>query len=134
NRRILTEPQGAEHHVLMVQGIVDHYILPPMSNATALSMGLDLAGDALDSGSKALSGFSPFLSVAPLAGRGQKAYPASGNFDPSGLGPRTAVMVQRPEDGILDGHLVLFQEDGPKYQMKCFLESFAKGVPVVPAP
>jgi hypothetical protein len=29
---------------------------------------------------------------------------------------------------------VLFQEEGPKYQMKCFLESFAKGVPVVPAP
>jgi hypothetical protein len=30
--------------------------------------------------------------------------------------------------------VVLFQTEGPKYQLKCFLESFAKGVPVVPGP
>jgi hypothetical protein len=132
--RILAEPGGAEHHVLMIQGVVDRYILPPMANATALSMRLDLAGAALDEQAEELSAFAPFLGVAFLSGGVQRAYPASGNIEAPGLGPRTAVMVQHPEDGIEDGHVVLFQTEGPKYQLKCFLESFAKGVPVVPGP
>ena len=40
---------GAPHNILMFQGIVDHYIMPPMANASTLSFGLDLAGSALDS-------------------------------------------------------------------------------------
>lgn len=133
-RRILLEPGGAEHHVLMLQGVVDHYILPPMANATALSFGLDLAGEPLDAQSEELAAFSPFLEVAYLSGRGQTGYPASGNFDAGGASPRTAVMALHPEDGIEDGHLVLFQTEGPRYQMKCFLQSFAQGIPAVPAP
>lgn len=132
--RILIEPRGAEHHVLMVQGVVDRYILPPMANATALSVRLDLAGDALDSQTEELASFTPFLDVAYLSGGEQRSYPARGNIRSPGLAPRTAVMVQHPEDGVEDGHVVLFQREGPKYQLKCFLQSFAKGVPVVPAP
>lgn len=133
-RRILVEPRGAEHHVLMIQGVVDRYILPPMANATALSVSLDLAGEALDAQAQELSAFDPFLGVAFLAGRGQTPYPARGNALMGGLGPRTAVMVQHAEDGIEDGHMVFFQKEGPKYQLKCFLQGFAKGLPTVPAP
>ena len=38
----------APKHVLMMQGIVDHYILPPIANSISLSLGLDQAGEALD--------------------------------------------------------------------------------------
>ena len=38
----------ARAHVLMMQGIVDHYIMPPIADATSLSLGLDLAGPELD--------------------------------------------------------------------------------------
>ena len=54
----------AKGHVLMFQGVVDHYILPPMANAASLSLGLDLAGDELDRQSVELLGFTPFGDVA----------------------------------------------------------------------
>ena len=45
----------------------------------------------------------------------------------------TAVVVQHPEDGIQDGHEVVFQTEPPKHQYRCFLASFAAGkTPVVP--
>ena len=36
--------------------------------------------------------------------------------------------------GIEDAHEVVFQTEPPKYQYRCFLESFLNGVPRVPAP
>jgi len=134
-RHILRAPTpGAERHVLIVQGVVDHYILPPMANGTNLSIGVDLAGEAVDAKADELKAFLPFQDVADLAGLVKRDYPVTGNIEPSGAMPRTGVVVQHHEDGIEDGHVVLFQTEGPKYQMKCFLESFAKGVPTVPAP
>jgi hypothetical protein len=48
-RRITLEPEdGPARNVLMMQGIVDHYIMPPIANAVSLAMGLDLAGGELD--------------------------------------------------------------------------------------
>lgn len=48
-RLITTEPAGGTaRNVLMMQGVVDHYIMPPIANATSLSMSLDLAGQELD--------------------------------------------------------------------------------------
>ena len=44
-----TPPRGnPPRNVLMEQGIVDHYIMPPIANATSLSLGLDLLGTPLD--------------------------------------------------------------------------------------
>ncbi|MGZ3443115.1 MAG: hypothetical protein ACXVDD_26520, partial [Polyangia bacterium] len=45
-RRIVREPAPGEapRHVLMEQGIVDHYILPSIANSLSLSLGLDAAG------------------------------------------------------------------------------------------
>src|SRR5262249_33858558 len=52
-RSIVREPAAGEtpRHVLMLQGIVDHYILPSIANATSLSLGLDAAGPLYDAGS-----------------------------------------------------------------------------------
>ncbi|MFI5301257.1 MAG: hypothetical protein ACHREM_24500, partial [Polyangiales bacterium] len=47
HRVVRDVPSGASpHNVLMVQGIVDHYILPSIADATSLPLGLDLAGPA----------------------------------------------------------------------------------------
>ncbi len=41
-------------------------------------------------------------------------------------------MVQHAEDGIEDGHEVVFQTEAPKHQYRCFLESLARGeTPIV---
>ena len=47
---VIRHPQyrGVPAHVLMLQGIVDNYILPDIANAASLSLGLDLAGPAID--------------------------------------------------------------------------------------
>ena len=120
-------------HVLMLQGIVDNYILPRIANALSLPLGLDLAGVTLDSGVKGLEGQTPLATVLPLVGRGTISLPATGNVTSSGGVRTTAVVLQHREDGIQDGHEVVFQRDLPKHQYRCFLESFARGLPVVPA-
>jgi hypothetical protein len=117
-------------HVLMLQGIVDHYILPPIANATSLSLGLDLAGGAVDAATEELAPFDPLNELLAFSGRGEKAYPVRGNQD-----GRTLVVVQHREDGVEDGHEVMFQLEGPKVQYRCFLQSLAEtGVPTVVEP
>jgi hypothetical protein len=106
-------------HVLMEQGIVDHYILPPIANAMSLSLGLDLAGDPLDAASDA-----PLASMLRWSGRRQIALPAQGNADGA-----TAVVRQHASDGIEDGHEILFQTDAPKAEYRCFLLGWARGKP-----
>ena len=132
DERIVTAPaDGAvPRHVLMMQGIVDHYILPSIANSTSLAMGLDLAGDALD-GQNAEEQMLMQPSIAtllPLAGRQQLALPATGN---AAAGAATAVVVQHLGDTVEDGHEVVFQTDAPKHQYRCFLESWLRGVPTV---
>ncbi len=119
-------------HILMEQGIVDNYILPNIANATSLSIGLDLAGLALDRDNPKLLNQNPVLDLMPLVGRGAIPLPASGNITIAGM-KVTAVVVQHPEDGIEDGHNMLFQTEPPKHQYRCFLASFAAGkTPIVP--
>ena len=121
-------------HVLMLQGIVDTYILPPIANATSLSIGLDLAGEALDIDHPDLAEFAPLGDVLPLVGRRHLTLPVSGNRTIDGSTPITAVVVQHLEDGIEDGHEVMFQLQAPKAQYQEFLRSWvADGIPTVPA-
>ncbi|MCK6547631.1 hypothetical protein L6R52_17405 [Myxococcota bacterium] len=118
-RAIITEA-ATPRHVLMFQGIVDTYILPPIANATSLSLGLDLARPVLEDSLSAL---------LAISGRREVELPTAGNVDGT-----TAVVVQVREDGIEDGHEVVFQTEAPKHQYRCFLESFARGeAPRVPA-
>ncbi len=130
-RRVIREPDAGApaRHVLMFQGIVDHYILPRIANATSLSLGLDLGGQALDGQAAELASTTHALDVFPLGGRGQIALPAAANL----AGGVTGVVTQHPEDGIADGHEVAFQTEAPQHQYRCFLLSLARGAPRVPA-
>ncbi|MEZ4293561.1 MAG: hypothetical protein R3B70_01195 [Polyangiaceae bacterium] len=133
-RRILREPvSGEAHHILMVEGVVDRYIMPPIANSTALCLGLDLAGEGLDAESEELSVFAPLASVLDLSGGQAIDFPATGNIPHEGGSVSTAVVVQHEEDGIEDGHEAVFQREEPKHQYRCFLQTFAKGQPTVPA-
>jgi hypothetical protein len=133
-RRVVAEPAAGEapRHVLMLQGIVDHYIMPPIADGISLALGLDLAGTALDSQTPEVADLAPLGPLLPLVGRGPIALPASGNVVVA-AGTATAVVVQHPEDGFEDGHEVVFQTAAPQHQYRCFLASFAAGTPVVPA-
>lgn len=126
------EYRATPAHVLMLQGIVDNYILPNIANATSLSLGLDLAGPALDDPNDPdLIGQTPLLSVLPLAGRRQLSYPVTCNVEAHATCV-TAVVVQHAGDGIEDGHETVFQTEPPKVQYRAFLESLLDGVPIVP--
>jgi hypothetical protein len=131
---LLSGRSGGGPHLLMLQGIVDTYIPPPVANASSLSLGLDLAGESLDALHPELRGLRPLEDLLPFSGREKIGFPVSGNLTAPGSEPRTAVVVQHPEDGVEDGHEVVFQTDPPKFQIRCFLESFAGGVPRVPRP
>ncbi len=131
--RLVRDAAVRPRNVLMVQGIVDHYIMPSIANATSLPLGLDLAGDALDEKSKELADAPWIRTMLPYVGRAQIALPASGNAAASDGSKATAVLVQHPADGIEDGHEVLFQTEAPKHQYRCFLASWlATGTPKVP--
>ncbi len=135
-RGIVREPAQGEkaRNVLMEQGIVDHYIMPNIANTTSLSLGLDLAGPALDAQSPELQMTTEYTitPLLPLGGRSNIQLPASGNFTGSDGSAVTAVVIQHPSDGIEDGHEIVFQTDPPKHQYVCFLQSLLTGVPKVP--
>ena len=128
------DPQVYAHlmsgsHVLMFQGILDTYIPPPVANALSLAFGLDLAGPERD---RTLDDprYRPLGELIDLAGGVVIPLPASGN---RGADDLTRVVVQAPEDGIEDGHEVVFQTSEPQLLYSCFLSSFVTGVPRVPA-
>ncbi|MCA9520804.1 MAG: hypothetical protein KC609_07520 [Myxococcales bacterium] len=131
-RHLVDEPLfGRPRHVLMLQGIVDNYNLPPMANTTSLSIGLDLVGDALDETESRLSAFDPLSTWLSIVGSEQLPFPVMGNRDRIGE-LVTAVVAQHEEDGIEDGHEVVFQREAPKAQYRAFLESWlSTGVPKV---
>jgi hypothetical protein len=125
---IIREPASGANprNVLMEQGIIDHYILPRIANATSLSLGLDLGGPPLDNNPAYVDEIQ-VLNVLPLVGHGQISLPATGNIS----GETTDVLVQQPGDMIEDGHEVVFQTDPPKHQYRCLLATWLSGVPTV---
>lgn len=118
-----------DRSVLMMQGIVDTYILPPIANATSLSLALDLGGQGLEDTDERSAAFTPLEPLLPLVGAEARPLPLAGN-----RGAATAVVTQHPEGPIEDGHEVVFQTEGPKTQYRCFLRTLAAGgPPLVPA-
>jgi hypothetical protein len=115
-------PDLRDRHVLVFQGVVDTYIPPPIANPTALSLGLDQAGAALDEGIAERS----LAADLALVGGARHALPVAGS--PS---VRLGVVTQHPEDGIEDGHEVLFQRAAARGQLVEFLRSLVEGTPVV---
>jgi hypothetical protein len=134
SRLITLEPQsGPPRAVLMMQGIVDHYIMPPIADAMSLSLGLDLAGPELDSSAPEIATLDPVGPFLPLVGSSLIGLPASNNLTSKGGAKVSAVLTQNPSDGIEDGHEVVFQTEGPKHQYVCFLGGLlGKGTPTVP--
>lgn len=131
NRYVIDEaPSMQPRHVLMMQGIVDHYILPSIANAASLSLGLDLGGDALDRSTPELASFAPIDSLLELNGRSALALPLAANRAARGANV-TAVLTQTREDGVEDGHEVAFQTVSARRQYRCFLEGLAAGRPAV---
>lgn len=104
--------------VLVFQGILDTYIPPPIANPLAMSLGLDLAGRALDED----LGYRAALSDLALTGGTQRTLPTD-----SGSRPR--FLTQHASDGIEDGHEVLFQRADARHQLRCFLASLREGRP-----
>lgn len=139
SRDIIAEPPTGEEprHWLMEQGIVDHYILPPIANAMSLSLGLDLLGTELDDKSAELAdaGDPTLASVIQFStGKPILTYPVAGNRTSQGQ-TLTTLVTQHPADGIEDGHEMVFQTDAPKREYRCFLQTWVQGkTPVVPAP
>ncbi len=114
-------------HALVIQGIVDTYILPPMANATNLSLSNDLAGASLDVGHPDLTDFQTLEELLPLVGGATLPLPAGGNWQGG-----TRIVVQHAQGPIEDGHEVMFQTEPPQHQYRCFLESWLSGIPTVP--
>ncbi len=133
--RIVHEPvDGPPRNILMMQGIVDHYILPPIANATSLSFGLDLAGTELDTTAPEIADMPSLGGLLDLSGRKAVALPVGGNVTTATGGAVTAVVTQHPEDGVEDGHEVVFQTEAPKHEYRCFLVGLLSGAPRVPSP
>jgi hypothetical protein len=117
-RTLLREPPPGEtpRQVLMLQGIVDHYILPNIANSLSVALGLALDGPALDAAANLPDerNFTDVLALDdPFA-------------PPAGL---VRAVTQHPADGIEDGHEVAFQTEAPKALYRCFLKTFAEGAP-----
>lgn len=119
-------PMVDDRHVLMFQGILDTYIPPPVANPLSLALELDLAGEPLDETLE--DRFTPLGALLDLSGRAHIALPASGNADGA-----TRVVVQHLEDGVEDGHEIVFQRPEPRMQYSCFLQTMLTGAPRVPA-
>jgi len=127
---LVTEPPSGKpaRHILMLQGIVDHYIMPSIANATSLPMGLDLGDAPLDSVAPELADEEHLADLLPFVGRVPKVLPLTGN---AAAGTATAVVVQHMGDAVEDGHEAAFQTEPPKVQYRCFLKSFLTGTPTV---
>lgn len=130
SRVIVQEPPAgaAPRSVLMMQGIVDHYIMPPIAEAESLALGVDLAGPALDSQTPELQGLPILQDLLGLSGAAHVDLPAAAN-----RGGALAVVTQHAEDGVEDGHEVVFQTERPKLEYRCLLESLVRGAPQIPA-
>jgi hypothetical protein len=111
--------RGHGTRVLMLQGIVDTYILPPMANALSLSLGLDLAGDPRDEVEPRLAAYRPLGALIDLGGGEAVALPHTVPDE------RAGAVVQHLEDGVEDGHEAAFQQPDARRQVRCFLTDFA---------
>lgn len=129
-RHVIDEPlMGDPRSVFVIQGITDHYILPPIANAVTLSLGLDLAGEPLDQSNEELRAFTSLVDLLPLRNAMRRGFPVAGNR--AGM---TAAVAQLPGDMLEDGHEAAFQTEEPKRLYRCFLASIAAGRPELPGP
>ncbi len=130
--KLLRDAETADmRHILMFQGVADHYIPPPVANAMSVALGLDLAGPALDAAT-AEPGRDALSDLAWVNGTA-RTLPGGLNRGDEDRGV-TALLLQLAEDGVEDGHEVAFQVPSARHQVRCFLEGLVDGIPLVPLP
>lgn len=121
---------GGARHILMFQGIVDTYIPPPVANTLTLGLSIDVAGTFRDSDISAIEGYRSIETLLPLTGGVLAPLPLTGNMDGT-----TAAVVQLDEDGIEDGHEVMWQRTDARLLVSCFLSTMAEtGTPTIVDP
>ncbi len=123
-RHLVREPLPEQRppHVLVVEGHDDLQVGTDLQRALALAIGVDLVGE--DPGPTPEEQVAPALSWGGLA---RLDYPAGANRRAPDGTPRTVVMVRYPEDGVLEGHHVVFQLERPRGQLRDFLAAIAAG-------
>lgn len=147
-RRMVSDPTaGIARSVLMVQGLVDHYIKPPIADTMTLAEGLDLAVgpascdgnercDALPvAGEVATPDYPPLVDLLPLAGRRVLSLPLSANVVTAGASLTAAVVQHRIDENRepagqacdVDAHEVIYESTLARHQYACFLDDFARG-------
>ncbi|MDP2340567.1 MAG: hypothetical protein Q8O67_06400 [Deltaproteobacteria bacterium] len=128
-RHILRDPwpgHGAPH-VLVIEGQPDAQVPTNLQRALVRSVGVDFVGT--DVGVRSIDRLLPGLHAI---GREALAGPVVGNVDVKGRGRRTGVVVRYAEDGLLDGHSVLFQRDDARRVFIDFVGAVVAGeVPVI---
>ncbi len=122
--RLLRDPEPGRDapHVLVFEGHVDHQVPVNAQRALVGALGVDLIGPEL--------GDTPADQLLPrvlLGGRRALPFPARANVAAGESGARTGGAVRYEEDGVLDGHHVIFQRDEPKHVYGCFLADLAAG-------
>lgn len=118
-------PEIGPKHVYLPTGYLDGFFHPGSIQSLAGPLGVELTGDRIH---------ESLWDLAGRTGRTAGPYPVSENVRAADGTHRTAVAVQWAEDGILDGHHVSYQLEGPKHQYGCFLRTFFDGRPLIPAP
>lgn len=122
-----TKPGQAVPHVLVIQGQRDLQVPVNLQRALTLSLGIDLVGP--ETGKSIGEQLYPVLKYGAL-----RHVPGglAGNRMTADGSPRTAVTVRHPEDGILEGHYVVFQQARAKEQLVKFVRDVSNGeVPFV---
>ena len=131
-RHILKHPRpghGAPH-VLVLQGQPDAQVPTGLQRALVRSVGVDFVGG--DVGHRSVDRLLPGLHSI---GKSALPSPTSLNVKVPGLGARTGVVVRFAEDGLLDGHSVIFQRDDTRAVFVEFVDAVAHDrAPVVTLP
>jgi hypothetical protein len=123
-RHIFRHPRGQQApHVLIVQGQPDAQVPTNLQRALVRSVGADFVGT--DVGKRSIDRLLPALHSI---GRAGLSGPVKGNVSVSGVGARTGVVVRYAEDGLLDGHSVLFQRPDTREVFVRFVRDVAKGL------
>lgn len=114
---IFSRDTETPRHTLMFQGVRDTYIPPQVANPLTLALGIDVITPVIDRSVEA---------VLPLTARQLISFPATTN-----LRGATAALVQHEEDGIEDGHEILWQRADARTQLRCFLRTLREGEAII---
>jgi hypothetical protein len=130
-RRIRRDPPAERGvpHVLVVEGTVDIQVTANLQRALLGAIGADLVGS-----SQTTNPAETLEDAIRISGGFVLDPPVRGNRSKPDGPPLTAGALRYVEDGIVEGHYVVFQRDDAKHAYGCFLETLLTdpvGVPTI---